>query len=97
LNWEDVLALQVFAPFSPLNFEDSFPNKAPNDCPSRGPMNTFLLGGSANNLADRCIGDPDQKGHYRDPYIVGLKVGCWLVADIVRPYMGTMFEIFWKV
>jgi alpha-1,6-mannosyl-glycoprotein beta-1,2-N-acetylglucosaminyltransferase len=55
---------QVFAPFSPHNFVDSFPNISPEDCPERP---------AAGEVQAGCRGDADQYGNYRAPRIVSLK------------------------
>lgn len=56
--------LQIFAPYSPHNFVDSFPNISPGDCPERPAAGEVQVG---------CVGDADQYGNYRAPRIVSLK------------------------
>ncbi|KAH7314833.1 hypothetical protein KP509_21G022900 [Ceratopteris richardii] len=60
---------QLFAPFSPHIFPDSFPGTSLGDC----------------NKADEhnCTGDVDQYGNYRAPRIVSLKHHWWWMMNTV--------------
>jgi len=56
---------QIFAPYSPHLFPDTFPGVSPGDCQSKD-----------NAKEKGCKGDPDQYGNHRSPRIVSLKHQC---------------------
>ncbi|CAA0829889.1 beta-1-2-N-acetylglucosaminyltransferase II [Striga hermonthica] len=63
---------QIFAPFSPHLFENSFPGFSPNDCREKN-----------DPPKKNCIGTPDQYGNYRSPKIVSLKHHWWWMMNTV--------------
>ncbi|KAM0937543.1 putative alpha-1,6-mannosyl-glycoprotein 2-beta-N-acetylglucosaminyltransferase [Dioscorea sansibarensis] len=63
---------QIFAPYSPHLFPDSFPGVAPGDCHDK------------DNAAEKeCNGNPDQYGNHRSPKIVSLKHHWWWMMNTV--------------
>lgn len=63
---------QIFAPFSPHVFPDSFPGISPMDCRDK-----------QNSIKDKCKGNPDQYGNHRSPKIVSLKHHWWWMMNTV--------------
>ncbi|XVF71734.1 hypothetical protein PTKIN_Ptkin12aG0063400 [Pterospermum kingtungense] len=63
---------QIFAPFSPHVFTDSFPGVSSNDCKEKD-----------DTGKKHCVGDPDQYGNYRSPKIVSLKHHWWWMMNTV--------------
>ncbi|GFP89682.1 alpha-1 6-mannosyl-glycoprotein 2-beta-n-acetylglucosaminyltransferase [Phtheirospermum japonicum] len=61
---------QIFAPYSPHIFPNSFPGFSPSDCKD-GPTK---MG---------CVGTKDQYGNYRSPKIVSLKHHWWWMMNTV--------------
>lgn len=63
---------QIFAPYSPHVFTDSFPGVSAKDCKNKDdPGKT------------RCEGNPDQYGNHRSPKIVSLKHHWWWMMNTV--------------
>lgn len=60
---------QIFSPYSPHIFRDSFPGTTANDCKNKGD--------------EDCQGDPDQYGNHRSPKIVSLKHHWWWMMNTV--------------
>ncbi|KAL3637261.1 Alpha-1,6-mannosyl-glycoprotein 2-beta-N-acetylglucosaminyltransferase [Castilleja foliolosa] len=60
---------QIFAPYSPHIFPDSFPGFSPSDCKDKDETN--------------CVGTKDQYGNYRSPKIVSLKHHWWWMMNTV--------------
>ncbi|GKV35442.1 hypothetical protein SLEP1_g43705 [Rubroshorea leprosula] len=63
---------QIFAPYSPHIFSNSFPGVSSNDCK-----------GMEDAAKKRCIGNPDQYGNHRSPKIVSLKHHWWWMMNTV--------------
>ncbi|GAV79190.1 MGAT2 domain-containing protein [Cephalotus follicularis] len=63
---------QIFAPYSPHVFHDSFPGVSPDDCKDKDDAST-----------KHCIGNPDQYGNHRSPKIVSLKHHWWWMMNTV--------------
>lgn len=63
---------QIFAPYSPHVFPDSFPGVSPNDCKNKD-----------DPSKENCIGNPDQYGNHRSPKIVSLKHHWWWMMNTV--------------
>ncbi|XP_065874390.1 alpha-1,6-mannosyl-glycoprotein 2-beta-N-acetylglucosaminyltransferase [Euphorbia lathyris] len=63
---------QIFAPFSPHIFPDSFPGISSNDCKDKD-----------DSRKKRCSGNPDQYGNHRSPTIVSLKHHWWWMMNTV--------------
>ncbi|XP_060188229.1 alpha-1,6-mannosyl-glycoprotein 2-beta-N-acetylglucosaminyltransferase [Lycium barbarum] len=63
---------QIFAPYSPHIFTDSFPGVSPNDCKDKD-----------DPVEKHCEGTPDQYGNHRDPKIVSLKHHWWWMMNTV--------------
>lgn len=63
---------QIFAPYSPHVFSNSFPGVSPSDCK-----------GKEDVTNKHCIGNPDQYGNYRSPKIVSLKHHWWWMMNTV--------------
>ncbi|KAJ8748613.1 hypothetical protein K2173_007603 [Erythroxylum novogranatense] len=63
---------QIFAPYSPHVFPDSFPGVSPDDCKHK-----------ADPVKKHCEGNPDQYGNYRLPKIVSLKHHWWWMMNTV--------------
>ncbi|KAJ0963539.1 hypothetical protein J5N97_028661 [Dioscorea zingiberensis] len=63
---------QIFAPYSPHLFPDSFPGVVPGDCHDKD-----------NAAQKKCNGNPDQYGHHRSPKIVSLKHHWWWMMNTV--------------
>ncbi|KAF5205503.1 Alpha-1,6-mannosyl-glycoprotein 2-beta-N-acetylglucosaminyltransferase [Thalictrum thalictroides] len=63
---------QVFAPYSPHLFPDSFPGVSPGDCQEKD-----------DPLKKNCRGNPDQYGNHRSPKIVSLKHHWWWMMNTV--------------
>uniref|UniRef100_M8CM06 Alpha-1,6-mannosyl-glycoprotein 2-beta-N-acetylglucosaminyltransferase n=1 Tax=Aegilops tauschii TaxID=37682 RepID=M8CM06_AEGTA len=63
---------QIFAPYSPHLFPDSFPGVAPGDCRDKD-----------RAAEKRCRGEPDQYGNHRSPRIVSLKHHWWWMMNTV--------------
>ncbi|KAG6572221.1 Alpha-1,6-mannosyl-glycoprotein 2-beta-N-acetylglucosaminyltransferase, partial [Cucurbita argyrosperma subsp. sororia] len=64
---------QIFAPYSPHLFPDSFPGVSPTDC----------IGKHYPMLTTNCRGNPDQYGNHRLPKIVSLKHHWWWMMNTV--------------
>ncbi|XP_023522884.1 alpha-1,6-mannosyl-glycoprotein 2-beta-N-acetylglucosaminyltransferase-like, partial [Cucurbita pepo subsp. pepo] len=64
---------QIFAPYSPHLFPDSFPGVSPTDC----------MGKHYPMLTTNCRGNPDQYGNHRLPKIVSLKHHWWWMMNTV--------------
>ncbi|CAM8995672.1 unnamed protein product [Rhodiola kirilowii] len=63
---------QIFAPYSPHIFPNSFPGMSPSDCREK------------DNATERhCTGNPDQYGNHRSPKIVSLKHHWWWMMNTV--------------
>lgn len=62
---------QIYAPYSPHNFQNSFPGLSPNDCLE-----------SANQTAN-CTGQADHFGHFRSPKFTSLKHHWWWMMNTV--------------
>uniref|UniRef100_A0A7N0TE38 Alpha-1,6-mannosyl-glycoprotein 2-beta-N-acetylglucosaminyltransferase n=1 Tax=Kalanchoe fedtschenkoi TaxID=63787 RepID=A0A7N0TE38_KALFE len=63
---------QIFAPYSPHIFPNSFPGVSPSDCKEK------------ENATERnCTGNPDQYGNHRSPKIVSLKHHWWWMMNVV--------------
>ncbi|KAK9091866.1 hypothetical protein Syun_026777 [Stephania yunnanensis] len=63
---------QIFAPYSPHLYPDSFPGVSSGDCREKG-----------NSQKGKCTGNPDQYGNYRSPKIVSLKHHWWWMMNTV--------------
>ncbi|KNA16686.1 hypothetical protein SOVF_086880 [Spinacia oleracea] len=63
---------QIFAPYSPHIFNDSFPGVSPEDCRDKD-----------NASEKKCKGNPDQYGNHRSPKIVSLKHHWWWMMNTV--------------
>ncbi|XP_071723961.1 alpha-1,6-mannosyl-glycoprotein 2-beta-N-acetylglucosaminyltransferase-like [Rutidosis leptorrhynchoides] len=63
---------QIFAPFSPHLFPDSFPGVSPHDCKDKDDASK-----------KHCEGNPDQYGNHRSPKIVSLKHHWWWMMNTV--------------
>ncbi|CAN6707958.1 unnamed protein product [Malus baccata var. baccata] len=63
---------QIFAPYSPHVFLNSFPGVSPTDCKERDDAKT-----------KHCKGTPDQYGNHRSPKIVSLKHHWWWMMNTV--------------
>ncbi|XP_027081471.2 alpha-1,6-mannosyl-glycoprotein 2-beta-N-acetylglucosaminyltransferase-like [Coffea arabica] len=63
---------QIFAPYSPHIFENSFPGVSPNDCKDKD-----------DPVKKKCEGTPDQYGNHRSPKIVSLKHHWWWMMNTV--------------
>lgn len=63
---------QIFAPYSPHLFPDSFPGVSPKDCRDKDDASL-----------KKCVGNPDQYGHHRSPEIVSLKHHWWWMMNMV--------------
>lgn len=63
---------QIFAPYSPHIFENSFPGVSPNDCEDKD-----------DPVKKKCEGTPDQYGNHRAPKIVSLKHHWWWMMNTV--------------
>ncbi|KAL5700006.1 alpha-1,6-mannosyl-glycoprotein 2-beta-N-acetylglucosaminyltransferase [Ranunculus cassubicifolius] len=63
---------QIFAPYSPHLFSNSFPGVSPGDCKEK-----------ADPLNRKCKGNPDQYGNHRSPKIVSLKHHWWWMMNTV--------------
>ncbi|KAM1059585.1 hypothetical protein TB2_023853 [Malus domestica] len=63
---------QIFAPYSPHVFPNSFPGVSPTDCKERDDAKT-----------KHCKGTPDQYGNHRSPKIVSLKHHWWWMMNTV--------------
>ncbi|KAK7837773.1 alpha-1,6-mannosyl-glycoprotein 2-beta-N-acetylglucosaminyltransferase-like [Quercus suber] len=63
---------QIFAPYSPHLFPNSFPGVSPNDCKDK-----------EDAAKKHCEGNPDQYGNHRSPKIVSLKHHWWWMMNTV--------------
>ncbi|OMO61809.1 N-acetylglucosaminyltransferase II [Corchorus olitorius] len=63
---------QIFAPYSPHVFIDSFPGVSSNDCKEKDDAGE-----------KHCNGNPDQYGNHRSPKIVSLKHHWWWMMNTV--------------
>ncbi|KAG9158543.1 hypothetical protein Leryth_021600 [Lithospermum erythrorhizon] len=63
---------QIFAPFSPHIFSNSFPGVSPSDCKDQD-----------DPAEKHCQGSKDQYGHHRSPKIVSLKHHWWWMMNTV--------------
>lgn len=63
---------QIFAPYSPHLFPNSFPGVSPNDCKDK-----------EDAAKQHCEGHPDQYGNHRSPKIVSLKHHWWWMMNTV--------------
>ncbi|XP_031492777.1 alpha-1,6-mannosyl-glycoprotein 2-beta-N-acetylglucosaminyltransferase isoform X1 [Nymphaea colorata] len=63
---------QIFAPYSPHLFPDSFPGTSSGDCKDK-----------QDAQIDNCTGNPDQYGNHRSPRIVSLKHHWWWMMTTV--------------
>ncbi|XP_022727946.1 alpha-1,6-mannosyl-glycoprotein 2-beta-N-acetylglucosaminyltransferase-like [Durio zibethinus] len=63
---------QIFAPYSPHVFTDSFPGVSSNDCKEKD-----------DAAKKHCIGNTDQYGKHRSPKIVSLKHHWWWMMNTV--------------
>ncbi|KAF6153746.1 hypothetical protein GIB67_000979 [Kingdonia uniflora] len=63
---------QIFAPYSPHLFTESFPGVSPKDCRDKD-----------DPLEKKCNGNPDQYGNHRSPKIVSLKHHWWWMMNMV--------------
>ena len=61
---------QIFAPYSPHLFVDSFPGVSPGDCQDKD-----------DTLIKKCKGNADQYGNHRSPRIVSLKHHWWWMMN----------------
>ncbi|KAJ4965073.1 hypothetical protein NE237_016922 [Protea cynaroides] len=68
---------QIFAPYSPHLFPDSFPGVSPGDCRDKDRPST-----------NKCKGNPDQYGNHRSPKIVSLKHHWWWMMNTVWDGLG---------
>ncbi|KAL2474471.1 beta-1 [Abeliophyllum distichum] len=72
---------QIFAPFSPHVFPDSFPGTSPTDCRDK-----------QNSIKDHCEGNPDQYGNHRSPKIVSLKHHWWWMMNTCMGWLLTKLK-----
>ncbi|XP_017627700.1 alpha-1,6-mannosyl-glycoprotein 2-beta-N-acetylglucosaminyltransferase-like [Gossypium arboreum] len=63
---------QIFAPYSPHVFTDSFPGVSSKDCQEKDDAGK-----------KHCVGNPDQYGNHRSPNIVSLKHHWWWMMNTV--------------
>ncbi|XP_073004770.1 alpha-1,6-mannosyl-glycoprotein 2-beta-N-acetylglucosaminyltransferase [Typha latifolia] len=63
---------QIFAPYSPHLFTDSFPGVSPGDCRDKD-----------DPLEKKCKGNKDQYGNHRSPKIVSLKHHWWWMMNTI--------------
>ncbi|CAB4274525.1 unnamed protein product [Prunus armeniaca] len=63
---------QIFAPYSPHVFPNSFPGVSPTDCKEKD-----------DATKKHCKGTPDQYGNHRSPKIVSLKHHWWWMMNTV--------------
>lgn len=63
---------QIFAPYSPHVFSDSFPGVSSDDCKEKD-----------DAAKSGCVGNPDQYGNHRSPKIVSLKHHWWWMMNTV--------------
>lgn len=63
---------QIFAPYSPHLFPNSFPGVSPGDCQEKD-----------DPRVKNCEGNADQYGHHRSPKIVSLKHHWWWMMNTV--------------
>ncbi|KAK6918722.1 N-acetylglucosaminyltransferase II [Dillenia turbinata] len=63
---------QIFAPYSPHLFPNSFPGVSPGDCKEKDDPTKM-----------HCTGNPDQYGNHRSPKIVSLKHHWWWMMNMV--------------
>ncbi|OIV98864.1 hypothetical protein TanjilG_21199 [Lupinus angustifolius] len=63
---------QIYAPYSPHLFPDSFPGVSPRDCKDKDDASE-----------KHCEGNPDQYGNHRSPKIVSLKHHWWWMMNTV--------------
>lgn len=63
---------QIFAPYSPHIFPDSFPGVSKRDCKEKD-----------DAAKENCVGNPDQYGNHRSPKIVSLKHHWWWMMNTV--------------
>lgn len=63
---------QIFAPYSPHVFPDSFPGVSPKDCKDKD-----------DPIKNHCVGNSDQYGNHRAPKIVSLKHHWWWMMNTV--------------
>ncbi|XP_068669446.1 alpha-1,6-mannosyl-glycoprotein 2-beta-N-acetylglucosaminyltransferase [Aristolochia californica] len=63
---------QIFSPYSPHIFPNSFPGVSPGDCQAKD-----------NPLEKPCKGNADQYGNHRSPKIVSLKHHWWWMMNTV--------------
>ncbi|KAI5683042.1 hypothetical protein M9H77_04270 [Catharanthus roseus] len=63
---------QIFAPYSPHLFQNSFPGISPTDCKDK-----------EDRVKNNCEGTPDQYGNHRSPKIVSLKHHWWWMMNTV--------------
>ncbi|KAL3841237.1 hypothetical protein ACJIZ3_025828 [Penstemon smallii] len=63
---------QIFAPYSPHVFPNTFPGISPYDCKDKD-----------GSLKMKCEGTPDQYGNHRSPKIVSLKHHWWWMMNTV--------------
>lgn len=63
---------QIFAPYSPHIFSDSFPGVSLKDCRDKD-----------DAVLKKCEGNPDQYGNHRSPKIVSLKHHWWWMMNTV--------------
>lgn len=80
---------QIFAPYSPHVFPDSFPGVSSRDCTDKD-----------DSMERHCEGEPDQYGNHRSPKIVSLKHHWWWMMNTVwdglketREHMGHILFI----
>ncbi|XP_047334381.1 alpha-1,6-mannosyl-glycoprotein 2-beta-N-acetylglucosaminyltransferase [Impatiens glandulifera] len=63
---------QIFAPYSPHLFNNTFPSTSRKDCKDK-----------EDSLKNHCRGNPDQYGNHRSPNIVSLKHHWWWMMNTV--------------
>lgn len=63
---------QIYAPYSPHLFPDSFPGTSLSDCKNKDDADKI-----------KCEGNPDQYGNHRSPKIVSLKHHWWWMMNTV--------------
>ncbi|GAB4851922.1 Alpha-1,6-mannosyl-glycoprotein 2-beta-N-acetylglucosaminyltransferase [Ancistrocladus abbreviatus] len=63
---------QIFAPYSPHIFPDSFPGASSKDCKDKD-----------DPVKKNCQGNPDQYGNHRSPKIVSLKHHWWWMMNTI--------------
>ena len=63
---------QIFAPYSPHIFNNTFPGVSPTDCKDKD-----------DPVKQHCEGNPDQYGNHRSPKIVSLKHHWWWMMNTV--------------